>query len=310
MQQVNRTGKPANKKAMVRNIIIIGLIVALVAAGLIYAYVKKQNRTTWEKITDEKKIVIAMEGDWLPWTYHGDDGKLTGFDYEVGLAVAKKLGVEAQFEECPWDSILAGIGERYDVCINGVDWTKERAESYTLSKPYLYNYPVLIVREGSDIKSFEDLKGKKTANTASSTYAALAESYGATNQPVDDLNQTLQQLSDGRIDATINSADTFKAYKDQHPDCGLVIAATADSANSVVIVMPKDKGDTLAVEINKAIDELLADGTLRDLSIKYFGTDLTIAPAAPADADEESAPSGTAEEGDNQNTQPTGGDAQ
>lgn len=271
------------KKLSVRSIVIIALVVVLVAAGLIFALTRngKDDKTVLEKIQDNKKIVVAMEGTWMPWTYHdAETNELTGFDYEVAKAVAAKLGVEAQFEECPWDSIFAGIGNRYDICVNGVDWTQERADNYTLSNPYVYNYPVLIVRTDSDIKSFEDLKGKTTANTASSTYAALAESYGATNQPVDDLNSTLQLLIDNRIQATINSADTFNEYMANNPDAPLKIAARADSANSVVIVMPKDNAGTLADAINKAIDELRQDGTLTQLSIKYFGTDMTVAPTA------------------------------
>ncbi|MBQ9409556.1 MAG: transporter substrate-binding domain-containing protein [Clostridia bacterium] len=274
------------KKLSTTTIVIIALVAALVIAGVVYLFVRKDNRPMLEKIQDEKKIVVAMEGTWMPWTYHDKEtNELTGFDYEVAKAVAAKLGVEAQFEECPWDSIFAGIGSRYDICVNGVDWSAERAENYTLSKPYVYNYPVLIVRTDSDITSFEDLKGKTTANTASSTYAALAESYGATNQPVDDLNQTLQLLIDNRIDATVNSADTFNEYMTNNPDAPLKIAARADSANSVVIVMPKgEKAATLEEAINKAIDELKQDGTLAALSVKYFDTDMTNAPEGSAQA--------------------------
>ncbi len=276
MSQVNR-----KKKLSVRSIIIIALVIALIAAGIIFVSTRNgKKQVSLESIQKNKKIVVAMEGTWMPWTYHDSEtNELTGFDYEVAKAIAAKLGVESKFEECPWDSIFAGIGSRYDICVNGVDWTQDRADNYTLSDPYVYNYPVLIVRTDSDITSFEQLKGKTTANTASSTYAALAASYGATNQPVDDFNQTLQLLIDKRIDATINSADTFKEYMANNPDAPLKIAARAESANSVVIVMPKgDSAKTLCDAINKAIDELKRDGTLASLSLKYFGTDMTVAP--------------------------------
>lgn len=286
MSQVARR----KKKLSTRSIVIIALVVALVAAGVIYLIVRNSNKTDQtmlEKVQSKKKIVVAMEGTWTPWTYHDKEtGELTGFDYEVAKAIAAKLGVEAQFEECPWDSIFAGIGNRYDICVNGVDWAADRAENYTLSKPYVYNYPVLIVRTDSEISSFEELKDKTTANTASSTYAALAESYGATNQPVDDLNQTLQLLIDKRIDATVNSADSFNAYMAENAEAPLKIAARAQSANSVVIVMPKgENSKTLEEAINKAIDELKQDGTLAALSQKYFGTDMTVAPEGEAKAE-------------------------
>ena len=271
---MSQPNKPKGKLSA-RSLIIIGVIVLIIAAAVAEA----ADNGVLGKIISKNQIVVAMEGTWMPWTYHDQEtGALTGFDFEVANAIASRLGVKAKFEECPWDSIFAGIGNRYDICVNGVDWTQERAESFTLSIPYVYNYPVLIVREDSAIASFDDLKGKKTANTASSTYAALAESYGATNTPVDDLNQTLQLLIDKRIDATINSADTFNEYKANNPDAPLKIAARAESANSVVIVMPGKNAEALAEAINRAIDELKQDGTLTALSIKYFGTDMTVPP--------------------------------
>ena len=172
------------KENTTRNVIILCVVIVLIAAAVVIAV------SPWKKADEGKKLTIAMEGTWMPWTYHGEDGKLTGFDYEVGMAIAEKLGMKAEFKECPWDSIFAGIDAgRYDIAINGVDWTEERSKSLTLSDPYVYNYPVLIIREGNeDIKGFSDLDGKKTANTVSSTYAQLAESFGATNQGVDDLS--------------------------------------------------------------------------------------------------------------------------
>ncbi|MBQ3668400.1 MAG: transporter substrate-binding domain-containing protein [Clostridia bacterium] len=275
--------KQASKKLSKRNLLIICIVVVLVAAAVIFAVVRNSNdENTLDKIKSKGKIVVAMEGTWMPWTYHDASGALTGFDVEVANALAAKLGVEVEFQECPWDSIFAGVDSgRYDLAINGVDWTQERADSLTLSDPYVYNYPVLIVKEGNEeIKTFADLNGKKTANTVSSTYAALAESYGATNQGVDDLIATFELVMQERVDATINSADTFASYKAENPDAPIVIVAQADTANSVVIVMKSgDESATLLAEINKAIAELKADGTLSQLSIKYFGTDMTALPS-------------------------------
>ena len=260
------------------------LALALVA---VFSVSLAENTDRLSQIKERGYITIATEGDWAPYTYHDESNALVGYDVEIGQAIAEYLGVEARFNEAPWDSILAGVeAGRYDVLINCVGVTEERQKKYDYSDPYAYNKPVIIVRGDNDeIHSFEDLKGKTTANTASSTYAALAESYGATNQPVDDLNQTLQLLIDNRIDATVNSADTFNEYMTNNPDVPLKIAARADSANSVVIVMPKgEKAATLEEAINKAIDELKQDGTLAALSVKYFDTDMTNAPEGSAQA--------------------------
>ena len=81
-------------------------------------------------------ITVAMEGTWAPWTYHDENDNLVGYDVEVATEIAKKLGVEPQFVEGEWDGLLAGLDAgRYDIMVNGVDITPERAEKYDFSTP-------------------------------------------------------------------------------------------------------------------------------------------------------------------------------
>ena len=223
-------------------------------------------------------ITIAMEGTWAPWTYHDESDALVGYDVEVGTKIAEKLGVEPQFIEGEWDGLLAGLDAgRYDIMVNGVGITPEREEKYNFSTPYAYNRTAVIVRGDYDeIQSMSDLAGKKTANTISSTYAQLAEQYGATVTAVDDLNQTFELLNSGRIDATLNAEVTFYDYTKEHPDANVKIAVLTDDANEVAIPMRKgEETATLRAAIDTAIEELRADGTLKALSEKYFGTDIS-----------------------------------
>ncbi len=197
---------------------------------------------------------------------------------EVATEIAKKLGVEPQFVEGEWDGLLAGLDAgRYDIMVNGVDITPERAEKYDFSTPYAFNRTAVITKADDDsINTLEDLKGKKTANTISSTYAELAEQYGATVTGVDDLNQTFELLLSGRIDATLNAEMTFYDYTKEHPDANVKIAVLTDDANQIAIPMRKgDETATLRTAIDAAIDELRADGTLKALSEKYFGRDIS-----------------------------------
>ena len=230
------------------------------------------------RIQEAGEITVAMEGTWAPWTYHDENDELVGFDVEVAQKIADKLGVTAVFVEGEWDGLLAGLeAGRYDIMVNGVEYTDERAEKYDFTEPYGYIRTAIIVQGGNtDITSFEDLNGKTTANTISSTYAQLAEEYGATATGVDDLNQTLELLLQGRIDATLNAEVTFYDYMSVHPEADLKIAALTDEASHVVI--PVRKGDdsaSLRDSINQAIDELRAEGVLSEISIKYFGSDIT-----------------------------------
>ena len=148
------------------------------------------------QIQEKGSVTIAMEGTWAPWTYHDEDDQLVGYDVEVGRRIAEGLGVEAEFVEGEWDGLLAGLDAgRYDMMINGVDITEERQNAYDFSEPYAYNRMAVIVRgDNQDIQSMEDLEGKHTANTISSTYAETAEAYGAEVTGVDDLNQTMELL--------------------------------------------------------------------------------------------------------------------
>lgn len=223
-------------------------------------------------------ITVAMEGTWAPWTYHDEDDNLVGYDVEVATKIAEKLGVEPQFIEGEWDGLLAGLDAgRYDIMVNGVDITPERAEKYDFSTPYAFNRTAVITTKDNDsINTLEDLNGKNTANTISSTYAQLAEQYGANVTGVDDLNQTFELLLSGRIDATLNAEMTYYDYMKEHPDANAKIAVLTDDANEVAIPMRKgDETATLRTAIDAAIDELRADGTLKELSEKYFGADIS-----------------------------------
>ncbi len=224
------------------------------------------------------KLVVALEGAWQPWSYHDESDTLVGYDVEVSRAIAEKLGVEPEYVESDWDSLFAGLDAgRFDIVCNGVEVTDERSKTYDFTTPYGYIHTALAVRkDNEDIKSFEDLKGKTTANSLASTYMELAESYGATVQGIDTLEETIQLLTAGRIDATLNADVSFYDYLNVHPDADFKLVAQTEDASHVAI--PVRKGDdsaSLLEAINTAIDELRADGTLKALGEKYFGQDIS-----------------------------------
>ena len=230
-----------------------------------------------KEIQERGYISIATEGDWAPYTYHDESNKLVGYDVEIGQAIADALGVEAKFEETGWDAILAGVkGGRFDIACNGVSYTEERAESYNFSTPYLYTPSVLVVKNDNEtIKTVEDLQGKKTANTISSIYAGMAEEYGATVQGVDTLADTIQLVIQGRVDATINAQVSIEDYLKEHPDAPIRIAQYLEGDINAFPVRKDASTDTLLAAVNEALQAMRDDGRLAELSVKYFGADLT-----------------------------------
>ena len=226
-------------------------------------------------IQEKGKLVIGLEGNWAPWSFHDEDDVLTGFDAEVGRAIADKLGVEAEIVEGPWESLFAGLdAERYDLVINGVEITEERGEKYDFSEPYAYIHTALIVRaDNEEIRDFTDLEGKTTVNSLGSTYMELAESYGASATGVSTLDETLSNVLNGRADATLNANVSFYDYMAVHPDAELKITAMTEEASEVAV--PIRKGESAFKEaVDNAIQELKDDGTLQTLSEKFFGEDI------------------------------------
>ena len=230
------------------------------------------------QIQERGEIVVAMEGTWAPWTYHDEDDQLVGYDVEVAQNIAQRLGVEARFAEGECDGLLAGLDSgRYDIMVNGVDIDEARSEKYDFSIPYAYNRTAVIVSGDNDsIQSMEDLNGKSTANTLNSTYANVAESYGAEVTGVDDFIQTIELLNSGRIDATLNAEVSYYDYMAQHPDANVKIACIDPQSTQVAIPMRKgEESAALVAAINDALAEMAGDGTLTELSMKYFGTDIS-----------------------------------
>ena len=221
-------------------------------------------------------IRIGTEGTYSPFTFHNSSNELVGFDVEIGRAVAEKLGVKAEFIEGKWDGLIAGLdAKRYDVVINQVGITEARKQKYAFSEPYIAYKAVLIVREGNeDIKTFEDLKGKKSAQSLTSNFGKLAEAAGAELVGTDGFDQSIQLVLTRRADATINDSLSFLDFKKQQPQAPVTVVAEKPDADYSGIILRKGDEDLVAA-INKALADIKADGTYKTISDKYFGQDVS-----------------------------------
>ncbi|EPI2362902.1 TPA: amino acid ABC transporter substrate-binding protein [Klebsiella michiganensis] len=227
------------------------------------------------KIQSAGVLKIGTEGTYPPFTFHNASGTLEGFDVEIGREIAKRLKVSPQFVEGKWDGLIAGVdASRYDVVINQVGITPERQKKFDFSEPYIASKAVLIVNDKSSIKSFEDLKGKKSAHTLTSNYAQIARKYGADIVPTDGFNQSVDLVVQGRADATINDNLSFLDFKKHKPDAPVKIVASQSDAEKSGVLLRKNNPQ-LKAAIDKALEEIKADGTYERISQKYFGADVS-----------------------------------
>ncbi len=234
-------------------------------------------------------LKVGVEGTYAPYTYHDDDGELVGFDVEVAQAIAEKLGVEAEFTEAEWDSLLAGIDSgRLDTVINAVSITEEREEKYDFAGPYFYiTQQIVIKNTTTDINSMDDLTGKKVATNITNAYVPLYEELGVEIVQIDTAEEAATLVSTGRADFCDFNSTIFNEYLEQHPDSELVVAfEMPGDADEFGIPIAKGE-ESLRDAIQTAVEELSEDGTLSELSIKYFGEDFTQEPEDASDAETE-----------------------
>ena len=232
-----------------------------------------------ERINNKGTITVGTEGTYAPFTYHDKDGKLTGYDVEVTRAVADKLGIKVEFKETRWDSMMAGLkAGRFDVVANQVGLTSpERQATFDKSEPYSWSGAVLVVRKDSNIKSIDDIKGVKTAQSLTSNYGEKAKAAGAELVPVDGLAQSLTLIEQKRADATLNDELAVLDYLKNKPDAGVKIvwSAPADEKVGSGLIVNKGNDEALA-KFSTAMTELKADGTLKKLGEQFFGKDISV----------------------------------
>ena len=231
-----------------------------------------------QQVKDANVLRVGTEGTYSPFSFHDPKtNQLVGYDVEVIAAVARELGVKVEYVETPWDAIFAGLGaKRFDVVANQVTRTPQRAGLYGLSNTYTFSEGVIATRANdSSISSLADLKGKKSAQSLTSNWAAVAQGAGATVESVEGFTQAVTLLKQGRVDATVNDSLAVLDYQKSTKDKSIKIAGTTGDKSDQVIATRK--GSDLVAAINAALSKLQKDGTLKKISEKYFATDVSVA---------------------------------
>ncbi|MFC8528582.1 amino acid ABC transporter substrate-binding protein [Nocardia sp. NPDC057227] len=247
-------------------------------AAVLLAVLAATGLTACSSSSDPDVLRVGTEGTYAPFSFQGTDGALTGYDVEIARAVGEKLGKRVEFVQTPWDAIFAGLeSRRFDVVANQVTVTPERSGKYGISTPYTVSEGVVVTRsDDNSITSLADLRGKTSAQSVTSNWNEVATGAGAKVEAVEGFVQAVQLLKNGRVDATVNDNLAVAEYTTRTGDSGVKVAAETGSTTEQAFATRKD--DALLADLNRALDELRADGTLKRISEKYFGTDVS-APA-------------------------------
>ena len=250
----------------------------LVAAGVLAACSGGAKK---EEAASKKEIIVATNATPKPFNYE-ENGELTGYEIEVVRAIFKDSDkYDVKFEKTEWSGVFAGLdADRYQMAVNNISYTKERAEKYLYAAPTAKNPNVLVVKkDDSSIKSLDDIGGKSTEVVQGTTSAKQLEDYNkqhADNPTVlnytrADFQQIMGRLSDGQFDYKIfDKIGVETVIKNQGLDNLTVIELPSDQQPYVYPLLAKGQ-DELKTFVDKRIQELYKDGTLEKLSKQFFG---------------------------------------
>ncbi len=231
-----------------------------------------------DEIKANGTLKVGLEGTYPPFNYQDESGQLTGFEVDFANALAKELGVKAEFQPTKWDGILAALeSKRLDVVINQVTISEERKQKYDFSAPYTVSGIQALTRktDADSIKTSADLAGKKVGVGLGTNYEQwLKENVPQADiRTYDDDPTKFQDLNVGRIDVIL--VDRLAAFEMvEKTGDRLAVAGDAFSRQESGIALRKGNPQLLAA-IDEAIAKLRADGTLKQLSEKWFGADVT-----------------------------------
>lgn len=267
--------------------ILLALALILSAASLALA-----------QTAETETVVIGTEGAYAPFNYINKDGEPDGYDIAVARAV-DELVPELQFEFAPteWSSIFVAMESgRYDIIVSQIGWNAEREAKYLFGEtPYSWSVGAIVYAKGrEDIRSIEDLYGKTVAAGLGSANTTWLENYNAEHEsPIEiaytdgDVSKMLQDIVNGRADATLNSPVTTKLIAEEQ---GLAVDWTVwlDKGISPVYFLyaNNENGQRYKALIEPALQTLLDNGTLSALSIQYLGADYATEAAVQAQAED------------------------
>lgn len=278
---------------MKKKLTLIVLAALLVTSVLVTSGCGKSKEEKSGK-SNVKTIKLATTPDFKPFVYKDENGELKGYEVELAKAVFAKLPqYKLEFEFTEWQSVLTGLDSGiYQISAESIFYTKERAEKYYYSDPILYD-PVIAVTEknGAKIESLDDLQGRTIQAQAGDVWANVAEKYNKDhpgkeikiNYTEVDRRQFFSDIEAGKYSALMDlgyylgiTSDVDLDIKKYDMDPEKLKEYFSDSNYTYFLLSKGKESDQLLKDVNKALKEVMEDGTAKKISEKYFeGRDLT-----------------------------------
>lgn len=221
-----------------------------------------------EKTAEGGTLIMGTNATFPPYEYYEGD-EIVGIDVEIAQAIGEKLGMEVTVEDMEFDALIPALASnKVDIVAAGMTVTPERQESVNFTDTYATAAQVIIVKQGSDIASSEDLNGKILGVQMGTTGDSLAsEIEGAQVERFNKYFEAIQSVLQGKIDAVIIDSAPAKAFAEK--DENLVILDEALSSEDYAMAINKDNTELLD-KVNAAIAELDEEGTLDEIVNKYI----------------------------------------
>lgn len=255
------------------------LLAALAAATLFTACGKKPEAPAAAAPAAAQAIVIGLDDNFPPMGFRDDKGELVGFDIDLAREAGKRIGAEVSFKPIDWNAKEAELnGKRVDVLWNGLTITEERKANILFTTPYLENHQIIVVTEKSPIKTKAQLAGKVVGVQDGSSAVEAIEKDAAAAKAIKELKKfgdnvtALMDLSAGRLDALVVDEVVGRYYTAKKPGEYRVLEENFGTEDYGVGTR---KDDTeLMAKLQKAMDEMKADGAAATISTKWFGKDI------------------------------------
>ena len=224
------------------------------------------------------KIVIGLDDNFPPMGFRNEKNELVGFDISMAQEATRRMGIEAEFKPIDWSAKEAELnGKRVDMLWNGLTITEERKKNIAFTSPYMENHQIIVVPKSSTIKTKAELATRVIGiQDGSSAIDAvqrdpIAASFKELKKFGDNVT-ALMDLSTGRLDAVVLDEVVGRYYTAKRPDDYAVLEDNFGT-EEYGVGLRKDDSELL-VGLQKALDEMKADGSAARISTEWFGKDI------------------------------------